>query len=71
MTLVGMVDDCEAAPEGHPDSAPSVLCDVCLTPPYKTAELREVLTQIYEKTQGRPAPPPRSAAEAEDIDDAE
>lgn len=72
MTLVGLVEDCETAPENHPESAPSALCDICLTPPYKTADLREVLTQIYRTTQGHAAPPPRSAAAgSEDSEDEE
>jgi hypothetical protein len=70
MTLVGMVEDCEAAPEGFPESAPEQLCDLCLTPPYTAADLRARFAQIYESLRGEPAPPPRSGATA-DRDDEE
>jgi len=66
MKLIGLVDDCETAPEGHPDSAPEQLCDVCLPPPYKASELRALFTRLYEEMRGKPAPPPRSAADEED-----
>lgn len=33
MKLIGLVEDCEAAPEGHPDSVPEKLCDICIPPP--------------------------------------
>lgn len=59
MRLIGLVDDCETAPEGHPDSAPNALCDVCLSPPYKTADLRALFARLYEEMRGEPAPPPR------------
>ncbi|HZO91105.1 MAG TPA: hypothetical protein VFB38_22455 [Chthonomonadaceae bacterium] len=58
MKLIGMVDDCETPPEGFPDSAPEKLCDVCLTPPYKTADLRALFTRLYQEMRGEPAPPP-------------
>lgn len=58
MQLVGLVEDCQVPPEGFPDSVPDRLCDVCLTPPYRTADLRAVLVQIYERMRGEPAPPP-------------
>lgn len=59
MRLIGLVDDCETAPEGHPDSAPNALCDVCLPPPYKTADLRALFVRLYEEMRGEPAPPSR------------
>ncbi len=58
MKLIGMVDDCQTAPEGYPDSAPEALCDICLTPPYKTADLRALFIRLYEQMRGEPAPPP-------------
>ena len=58
MRIVGLVEDCEQAPEGLPDSIPSRLCDVCLTPPYLTMELRKTLTDIYSEIRHKPAPPP-------------
>ena len=70
MTLVGMVEDCEQSPAGHPGASASKLCDICLTPPYKTAELRELFTGIYEAIFKQQAPPPVKAAEpAEDPDE--
>jgi hypothetical protein len=67
MTLIGMVEDCQTAPEGYPDSSPDRLCDVCLTPPYKAADLRALFVRLYEETRGEPAPPPRSTvADQED-----
>jgi hypothetical protein len=58
MRLIGLVDDCETAPDDYPDSAPESLCDVCLVPPYKTADLRALLVRLYEQMRGQPAPPP-------------
>ena len=71
MILIGMVEDCDTAPEGHPDSVPSKLCDVCLTPPYKAADLRALFTQLYEAMRGEPAPTSKAVAptDAEDDDD--
>jgi len=66
MRLIGLVDDCETAPEGHPDSAPERLCDVCLPPPYKTADLRALLERLYTELRGEPAPPPKSRATDDD-----
>lgn len=66
MLLVGLVDDAETAPEGFPDSAPIALCDVCLEPPYKTAEIRELLEELYEELRGEPAPPPISKGAGEE-----
>jgi len=58
MVIVGLVDDCHTAPEGRPDSLPTELCDICLMPPYKTAELRALYMQIYTEIRGEAAPPP-------------
>jgi hypothetical protein len=66
MRLIGMVDDCQTAPEDFPDSAPEKLCDICLTPPYKTADLRALFSRCYEEMRGQPAPPPRSSVHATD-----
>lgn len=70
MKLIGLVEDCETAPEGFPDSVPSRLCDICITPPIKTAELRSLLSRLYEEMRGAPAPAPRFAADGIDIDEA-
>ncbi|MCS6775492.1 MAG: hypothetical protein RMJ43_04115 [Chloroherpetonaceae bacterium] len=73
MQLIGLVEDCQSPPEGFPDSVPDRLCDVCLTPPYRTADLRAVLVQIYERMRGEPAPPPitKTSTNLEDESDAE
>ncbi len=72
MRIIGLVDDCGTAPEAFPDSLPSTLCDICLPPPYKTAELRALLSQIYTQMRGEAAPPPITrGAEADDIEDEE
>jgi hypothetical protein len=63
MKLIGLVDDCRTAPEGFPESVPDKLCDICLSPPYKTADLRALYTRLYEEMRGQPAPPPRTSAE--------
>lgn len=55
--LVGLVDDCAEAPPERPDSRPDALCDVCIAPPYRTAELRKLFIRIYEEVRGEPAPP--------------
>ena len=64
MQLVGMVEDCDTAPEGYPDSAPARLCDVCISPPYTAAGIRALLVRLYEERRGEPAPPPVSGAAA-------
>lgn len=69
MHLIGMVEDCQTAPEAFPESAPERLCDTCLVPPYKTAELRALFARLYEEMRGVPAPPPRSASTDTDLDD--
>ncbi|HZT42164.1 MAG TPA: hypothetical protein VFA07_08235 [Chthonomonadaceae bacterium] len=72
MKLIGLVGNCEIAPEDYPDSVPERLCDVCLVPPYKTAELRAVFTRLYEQMRGQPAPPPlKSASAVEDLEEAD
>lgn len=58
MKLIGIMDDCETAPEGFPDSIPSKMCDLCLTPPYTAADFREIFSRLYEEMRGKPAPPP-------------
>lgn len=65
MQLIGMVEDCQAAPEEFPDAAPVRLCDVCLMPPYTAAGIRAVLARLYEEKRGESAPPPRTAGAAE------
>lgn len=70
MRIVGLVEDCEEPPEGFPDAAPENLCDVCLTPPYTAAALRELFSQLYTEMRGKPAPPPK-ASKALDEDDEE
>ncbi len=57
MILIGLVEDCEIAPETHPDSVPNQLCDVCLTPPVKTADFNALFAELYEAIKGEPAPP--------------
>lgn len=71
MVIVGLVEDCQTAPEGFPDSVPADLCDVCLEPPYKTADLRALFTEVYEELRGVPAPPPlaKGAIEADEDED--
>ena len=71
MKIIGMVEECATAPEGFPDSIPSRLCDVCLSPPYKAAEIRAVLVRLYEEMRGEPAPPPKTKADESDADDEE
>ena len=71
LRLIGLVDDCQTPPEGFPDSVPDRLCDICLEPPYRSADLRALFARLYEEIRGKPAPPPvtRSAAEEEDEED--
>jgi hypothetical protein len=71
MTLVGLVEDCETAPEGFPDSVPTALCDVCLTPPLTASELRVLFSRLYEEKRGKPAPPPRTSAPDSEFEDDE
>ena len=63
MLLVGLVEDCETAPEGFPSSAPKDLCDICLTPPIKSADFRDLFAKIY--TDLRHEAPPMLRAEAQ------
>lgn len=69
MRIVGLVDDCETAPEGFPDSAPQDLCDVCLPPPYTAAELRRLFSEIFTEMRGLPAPPPKTAQTPDEDDE--
>jgi hypothetical protein len=66
MKLIGLVEDCDEAPAGRPDSVPNQLCDVCITPPIRTADVRRLLSELYEELRGEPAPPPVSAASDEE-----
>ena len=69
MRLIGMVEECAAAPEAFPDSSPDNLCDVCIVPPYKTADLRALFVRLYEEIRGQPAPAPHiSTMEMENRD---
>lgn len=72
MRLIGLVDDCATAPEGFPESVPTALCDLCLEPPYTTADLRARFIAIFQEMTGEPAPLPVSRSEAaeEEADDA-
>ena len=69
MKLIGLVENCETAPEGWPDSVPSKLCDVCLTPPLKAADLRALFIRLYEDMRGEPAPPPKTKADDTEEED--
>jgi hypothetical protein len=64
MRIVGLVDDCETPPEGFPDSAAKAICDVCLSPPYTAAALRDLFAQLYTEMRGKPAPLPLKGAKA-------
>ena len=72
MILIGIVDDCSEAPEEFPESIPAQLCDICLSPPYRTMEIRKILTDLYTKKTGKAAPAPIHASneptEAEEED---
>lgn len=57
MRIIGVVEDCETAPEGFPDSAPAQLCDVCITPPLKANDFRELFAKIYTEIRGEEPPP--------------
>ncbi len=69
MRVIGLVEDCDAAPEGYPDSAPSKLCDICITPPIRAAGVRALLAGVYEELRSAPAPPPLNAGPADDDTD--
>ncbi len=58
LKIIGLVDDCHSAPVGYPESIPSKLCDICIPPPYTAANLRELLTRVYQEKTKQPAPPP-------------
>jgi hypothetical protein len=70
MKLIGLVEDCQAAPDGFPDSIPEQLCDVCVTLPCKASDLRALFVQIYEAARNEPAPPPRLRIPTDDFDEA-
>ncbi len=69
MRLIGMVADCQSPPADYPDSAPEKLCDICLTPPYTTPDLRAHFCRLYEEMRGAPAPPAHSASNADRDDE--
>lgn len=71
LKIVGLVEDCEEAPEGFPDSAPSALCDVCITPPIKTADMRELFADLYRAAKGEEPPPMKTAADNVEADEDE
>lgn len=63
MLLVGLVEDCETAPESFPDSSPQNMCDICITPPVKAADFRDLFAKIY--TERRKEAPPALLAQAQ------
>jgi hypothetical protein len=69
MRLIGMVEDCATAPEGFPNSAAENLCDVCISPPYKTVDLRALFARLYEEIRGEPAPAPRTSIMEEESEE--
>lgn len=71
MKLIGLVDECTDESEGAAGASPESLCDVCLTPPYKTADLRALFSRLYEEIRGESAPPPVTRAVAEPAEDAD
>lgn len=71
MKIVGLVDDCEEAPEGYPDSSPANLCDICITPPVKTTDLRELFADLFRAVKGEEPPPLRTAHTEEEEEESE
>ncbi len=69
MKIVGLVDDCEEAPEGYPDSAPNALCDICVSPPVKTADFRDLFADLYRALKGEEPPAMKTAANTEEEED--
>ena len=69
MVLIGIVDDCTEAPEGFPESIPAQLCDICLPPPYRTMEIRKILTDLYTKKTGKAAPAPTHASNEPNLEE--
>ncbi len=55
LKIVGLVEDCEKAPDEFPDAVPSRLCDVCVIAPYKTAALQDIFVNIFERIRGSAA----------------
>jgi hypothetical protein len=53
MKIVGMVESCE---EDELGNNPTSLCDVCITAPYRTADLNALFRKLYEEIRGEPAP---------------
>ncbi len=58
LRIIGLIDECETAPEGFPESIPSKLCDICIPPPYTAVHLRELLSRIYQEKRHQAPPPP-------------
>ncbi len=75
LKIVGLVEDCDRAPEDFPEAIPSLLCDVCLTEPFKTAGLQEVFVNLFEEIRGTAArqllQSKSTSASAESADDEE
>lgn len=71
MKIVGFFEDCETAPEEFPDSVPTNLCDVCLTPPITAAQLRALFAGLYTAITNKRAPLPRKSGTIEDESDEE
>ncbi len=58
LKIIGLVENCQLAPEAFPDSVPAKMCDICIPPPYTAAGLRELLTKLYRDKRHEEAPPP-------------
>lgn len=66
LQVVGLFESCEGPYEGDENPLPGSLCDICLSPPYLTEELRAILSSIYEKVRGEPAPQPEQKVVVEE-----
>jgi hypothetical protein len=67
MKIVGLVESCEPDEFGN---NPADLCDVCLPPPYKTADLDALFRKLFAEIRGAPAPEQiQSDVEADDEDE--
>ncbi len=53
MKIVGLVENCDPDEFGND---PTALCDLCLPPPYKTADLHALFRKLYHEIRGVPAP---------------
>jgi len=53
MKVIGLVESCEPDESGN---NPAELCDVCLPPPYKTADLHTLFRSLFAEIRGMPAP---------------